>query len=148
MTVFMVLPLCYRKYFFGEWGKNCSAEYFDSKLIWKWNYWLLIVREKKRSLTAQDGQDSAGASKLAFGFVGGWANLDALESEHGDYHGSEPKQQRNDHQGTTCLYVTCKVTDSQTGSDLITLPALSVATHLNWCRLWLVLFSQTDIKMM
>lgn len=65
--------------------------------------------KKKKRLTTQDGQDSAGASELAFGFFGGRADLDALESEHGHYHGSEVKQQCNDHQGTARLHMTCRV---------------------------------------
>lgn len=61
---------------------------------------------KSKNLTTKYSQDSTCASKFALWFVGGWANLNALKSEHGDNHGSQLKHQCNDHQGTTCLYMT------------------------------------------
>lgn len=70
----------------------------------------------KRRLTAEHGQDPAGAGDLAFWLVGGRADLDALESEQGDDHGAEAEQQSDDHQSPTRLHVNCTGEETQTST--------------------------------
>lgn len=59
-------------------------------------------------LTSEDAQDSSNDGDLGLGLVGGWANLDALQSEQRHDHGAEAEQQSNDHQSATRLQVSCR----------------------------------------
>lgn len=65
------------------------------------------AHKHERRLTAEYAQDSSGGGDLGLRFVGGRADLDALEAEQSDDHGGEAEQQRDDHQSPTRLHVTC-----------------------------------------
>lgn len=62
-------------------------------------------------LTCEHAHDSSGDGELGLGLVGGRADLDALESEHGHDHGAEAEQQTDDHQSPTRLDVSCTERD-------------------------------------
>lgn len=59
-------------------------------------------------LTTEHAQDSSGGGDLGLGFVGGGADLDALEAEQRNDHAAEAEQQRDDHQSPTGLNVSCR----------------------------------------